>query len=222
MKNKVTLFVILVFSFSNLFSQSICVDFEILLNNKNDDKIYSGLITDLESKLENSSFNLIIDNDRSVFDLKNVNGNTFKDREIILMMADMIDHRCYFSIDSNFSLFEKSQYLIKNYTKTNWVIGNETKIIQGYECYKATCILEKYDENSFYTTYPIEAWFTYDIKKSFGPNGFSNLPGLILELKQAIVTFRASKVNICDNKVIQSNKEIISLSDYHKKEITNK
>lgn len=221
MKNKSILYVIFLLSFSNLFSQSICVDFEILLNNKNDVKIYSGLITDLENKLKNSSFNLLIDNDISVFDLKNLNSNTFNDREIILTMADMLDYRCYYLINSNFSLFEKSNCLIKNYTKTNWSIGNETKIIQGYECYKATCILEKYDENSFYNTHPIEAWFTYDIKKSFGPNGFGNLPGLILELKQAILSFKASKINICDKKVIKSNKEIISLTDY-RKNTTNK
>lgn len=223
MKNNIALIIILFLSLNNVFSQNICVDFEIFSNNINDEKIYSNLISDLETKLKKSSFNLIIENDKSLFDLKNINNNTFNDNEIILMMADMLDHKCYSSTNTTFSLFEKSDYLIKNYFKTNWIISNESKIIQGYKCYKATCILEKYDgQGKFYSTYPIEAWFTNDIKKAFGPNGFGNLPGLILELKQAIITFKASKIEICNTKIIENNKEVISLSDYYNKTYNKK
>ena len=63
-----------------------------------------------------------------------------------------------------------------------WNITSETKMINGYKCYKATSYKEEYDKirdrkNSFY---PV-VWFTPEIPSSFGPDGLDGLPGLVLE-----------------------------------------
>jgi len=59
--------------------------------------------------------------------------------------------------------------------KTKWKILNEIKEIKGYLCMKAETKNTLKDQT-------IHAWFTDAIPVSAGPEGYSGLPGLILEL----------------------------------------
>lgn len=215
MKNQIKIIFFLAFSsYTNTINaQGKCIDYKVLLNDKADYRNYSGLVNDLENKFKQTSFNLLIEDGFSLFSLKsNLNLST-KDREVFLMLADMVGEKCYNNKDFNFSLFEKSEKLKKNYSKTNWLITEEVKYIENYKCYKATCVLEKFDENEYYETYPVVAWFTYDINLPFGPNGFGKLPGLIFELEQAILTFKAYKVEDCGIEIDKSSKNILILPE---------
>ncbi|WP_164472016.1 MULTISPECIES: GLPGLI family protein [Amniculibacterium] len=67
-----------------------------------------------------------------------------------------------------------STYLYhKNKPKNNWVIGKETKILNGY---KVTNAFLDYAGRHY------EAWFTQDLPINAGPYLFCGLPGLILEV----------------------------------------
>ncbi|OYU79272.1 MAG: hypothetical protein CFE23_14895 [Flavobacterium sp. BFFFF1] len=72
--------------------------------------------------------------------------------------------------------------VIKPYDEYKWEISNETKVINGFTCYKATGVKEDHDDVRHITRtfYPV-AWFTPDIPFSFGPKGLDGLPGLVLE-----------------------------------------
>jgi len=61
----------------------------------------------------------------------------------------------------------------------NWELTNETKIIDGYECYKATRSQLNDRTLEFYT---LVAWYTPDVSVPYGPIGEGYLPGLILQL----------------------------------------
>ncbi|MFD2909964.1 GLPGLI family protein [Flavobacterium ardleyense] len=63
-----------------------------------------------------------------------------------------------------------------------WTITSETKEINGYNCYKATTP-QFGDNGAIASKYDITAWFTPKIPVPYGPNGYGNLPGLILELQ---------------------------------------
>jgi GLPGLI family protein len=84
-----------------------------------------------------------------------------------------------------------------NFEEYIWDITSETKIINGYKCFKATSYKEEFDKirnrkNSFY---PV-VWFTPEIPSSFGPEGLDGLPGLVLEGSTNGKTFMyATKVN---------------------------
>lgn len=76
---------------------------------------------------------------------------------------------------------------------TKWELINETKIIDGYLCYKATSqLIRKNGENTF--KFPIIAWYCPKIPIPFGPLGYGNLPGLILELQERNVLYGAKEI----------------------------
>lgn len=76
-------------------------------------------------------------------------------------------------------------YLIKR-KPLEWEITGETKQIAGYTCKKAVStenfFSHRTKENK---VQEIEAWFAPNIPVSYGPKGYSGLPGLILDLRVA-------------------------------------
>lgn len=78
----------------------------------------------------------------------------------------------------------------------NWIITKEEKILQNKKCYKAILVSAK---NGDFKTY---AWFSPDLPFNFGPIGYSNLPGLILELHlNNGFSFYATKIDLNKEKV---------------------
>lgn len=75
--------------------------------------------------------------------------------------------------------------------KLIWNIFKETKKIYGYKCLKATTkiIINDNGEEQLVT-----AWFSPEIPVSFGPLGYSGLPGLILEIEVYRSTYYATKI----------------------------
>ncbi|RAR48069.1 GLPGLI family protein [Flavobacterium lacus] len=83
--------------------------------------------------------------------------------------------------------------IIKKPPKKNWKILDEQKVIDGYICYKATN--EYIVENGVgIFTHPVIAWFCPQLPFPFGPNGYGNLPGLILELQERNVVYGVKKI----------------------------
>jgi GLPGLI family protein len=71
--------------------------------------------------------------------------------------------------------FMGKKYLIKNDMKRiPWKLGEETRIIKGYNCKNASFTDENQRE--------IEAWYTEEIRLPLGPESYFGLPGLILEV----------------------------------------
>lgn len=78
-----------------------------------------------------------------------------------------------------------------------WEITGETKRIAGYTCRRAVSTQNFYrhrtNENE---VQEIEAWFSPDIPASFGPKGYSGLPGLILDLTVAQEHIYATEIKL--------------------------
>lgn len=75
----------------------------------------------------------------------------------------------------------------ENIPKQNWKIWNDTLIVSGYLCKKATCHFRGRD---------FIAWFTMDIPINNGPWKFGGLPGLILKVydSQKLYSFECIKI----------------------------
>lgn len=118
------------------------------------------------------------------------------------------------------STFKKQEYLIVDPIESKWQLINESKLIDGYECYKATT--EYIVKNSLKTFYhPVVAWYCPQLPYSFGPSGYGGLPGLILELQVWNNVFGVEKI-VLDHKLeepieLPSKGEIITDDNYNKK-----
>jgi GLPGLI family protein len=77
--------------------------------------------------------------------------------------------------------FSSSRYLVEYpFDYYNWKISNETKIIDGFKCYKASGveIINDFREKKEYV---LIAWFCPELPFKFGPDKYFGLPGLIFE-----------------------------------------
>jgi len=86
------------------------------------------------------------------------------------------------------------KFIIKSNSNKDWILTQETKIIGGYKCYKA--ILKQPQIQNNVKMPHVEAWYSPAIPISFGPKGYSNLPGLILQLKIGPIVYLATKIAI--------------------------
>jgi GLPGLI family protein len=95
----------------------------------------------------------------------------------------------------------QGKYVINYSEKRTWKLENESKLIDGYLCYKATSELVVKNNVGVFK-YPIVAWYCPSIPLNFGPKGYSGLPGLILELQERNTLFGVQKINVAEKNVI--------------------
>lgn len=79
--------------------------------------------------------------------------------------------------------------------KSNWVLTNETKLIDNYLCYKATNVKKVVNDVKTFS-HPVTAWYCPKIPYRYGPIGYGNLPGLILELQVRNVVYGAKIIKL--------------------------
>ncbi len=97
-----------------------------------------------------------------------------------------------------------------------WKLYDETKVVLGYTCKKATTITFKTGR-----TQNITAWYTEEIPISDGPKDYGGLPGLILEMEidvfARIVFEKISLLSKENTFVIEPEKAIapLTISQYN-------
>jgi GLPGLI family protein len=98
--------------------------------------------------------------------------------------------------------------------KASWVLTSETKLIGDYLCYKATSIYRVTSGEKVFS-HPVTAWYCPQIPFSFGPIGYGNLPGLILELQVRNVVYGIKNIDIDSELNFDANflKKIKILND---------
>lgn len=185
------------------FSQNGEITYSLLLNNATivdyDDDIKKDLSV-IDNNINSIKAKLFFNNYELKFEIDKPTDLSTSDYENILRIAD------------NEGVFFKNENMIyrllngkKRYDDvictrkfvTNWEYFKDRKIIAGYECLKAQCILgTDYGDGEIIYSYPITAWYCPEIKNSIGPKGIGDLPGVILELNQNLITFIATKIEL--------------------------
>jgi GLPGLI family protein len=109
--------------------------------------------------------------------------------------------------------------IIDRKTLYEWRITSETKQIGDYKCFKAVTKLfdegKKIDDPKTEVT----AWFAPSIPVPFGPCGYGDLPGLILELRFLECVYGATNISLNNKKPpfidALTNQISISETDYN-------
>jgi GLPGLI family protein len=153
-------------------------------------------IDNITSIDDNSSFNA------TSLIFTGYNGEIYQERDLLYSYSRILNNNTY----------------VKSSAKNNWVLKNEVKLIDGFECYKAT---SEYVVNNIKGEYrhPVIAWYCPKIPYSFGPKGYSGLPGLILELQVRNVTFGIETIEFNSEKKIEINikkMKILNEEEYEK------
>jgi GLPGLI family protein len=104
----------------------------------------------------------------------------------------------------NIPLLGKNVY-VKKPINSNWTLHNETKTIDGYECYKATTENVVINDVGEFR-HPVIAWYCPEIPLPFGPNGYGGLPGLILQIQIRNVTYGVDSIEFNTEKSIEFQK----------------
>lgn len=147
---------------------------------------------------DNLSFSLIINDSGAKFyansSLSKSENETFKGSTALFAGYRGVLYQ-YFNSIYRVSDVVGSEVMVKEDLKDNWQLDNETKMIDGFLCYKASNV-NKIDNGVGVFSHPVTAWYCPKLPYSYGPNGYSNLPGLILELQVRNVVYGVKKIDL--------------------------
>ncbi len=157
-----------------------------------------------ENEIKNLKLKLIFNDTISCFSIeKNTSVDLFAlkitDCEKTFF-TNLISNQVLFTVPERKGIFSKNEFLVQKKIENNWIFTNEVKFIQNFKCYKAYQEISiKNDEGTFYRT--IIAWYCPEIPFTFGPKGYCDLPGLILELHDNNTVFGLTELSIYDNSL---------------------
>ncbi|MEM0543038.1 GLPGLI family protein [Flavobacterium sp. j3] len=223
-------FIYLLSLFSSLFifsqEATICVEYGLTVQPDKDlfkdNATMLQLVNNAISNAKNETFTLLINKNNSKFyhnEMLSTDGNSR-----IPLFANysgktyLIDNVLF--VES--MLLGNNMFVKKSITK-DWKITNETKMIDSYKCYKATNIFQVITPKKVFN-HPVTAWFCPDLPYNHGPNGYGNLPGLILELQQFYSIYGVKKITLNSSKSFSVNEiaKIKLISEKEKDEILEK
>jgi GLPGLI family protein len=202
MKHIILLFIFLVTTLGHSQSKNIYVEYSLVIQNEPElFKTNALLRSSFENAMRDShkmTFELIITKNGSKFSDKKkleTDSNIGASRFALAMASYQgIVYELKDRIVSQKSLLGANIYT-ENDLKSNWVLTNETKLIDNYLCYKATNIYKVTNDTKTFL-HPVTAWYCPQIPFRYGPNGYSNLPGLILELQVRNVVYGAKVIKL--------------------------
>lgn len=187
------------------------------------DPLFRKMFVEAMSNADQLSFGLVINNSGSKFYDKSIMSTS--DDELLKISSTLFtDYRGVVFQYLN-SIYSKSNSLgndimLKEPLKNNWELHNETKMIDSYLCYKATNVNIVDNGSGKIFRHPVIAWYCPQLPYNYGPNGYGNLPGLILELQVRNVVFGAKKIDLdsstdFDNSFL-SKVKTVSLEELNK------
>ncbi len=179
------------------------------INDKRNNALLQSITSSINKSLKDLEFKLYFNSNESSFKVVNRLSQN-KMEEAAIMVGDG-SGVYYLNIDSKEKLHQKEafgkSFIIKDdLYNVKWVLKNKSKNISQYKCNKATTTKTVINEKGKFVK-KVTAWYTPKIPANFGPIGYGNLPGLILELDiENEVNFIVKKIELNTKKKIIINK----------------
>lgn len=103
------------------------------------------------------------------------------------------------TIIENHEFLGENYFIKKRINNFDWKIEDSKVKINGYYCYKANTIITEEGRNGLKEII-VTAWFTPEINFSYGPNGYSGLPGMIVQIQKGNTITYLSKIKFEKHK----------------------
>jgi GLPGLI family protein len=209
------LYIILFFFYSNVNSQvsrfgRVIYQYDIQEENFGENEKNQNLVNKFKRNLKENKdkikYELLFSNGEANYKLiKNLNTEKNNTLNFVILLTGGTEE-VYTNLKEEVS-FKKVDFLgdffiVKSNLKKEWIFTQETKIIGGYNCFKA--ILKK--KKNKIKKPDIVAWYSPEIPIGFGPKGYCNLPGLIIELKVGPIIYFATKIELNPKEEIEVKK----------------
>lgn len=156
-----------------------------------------GFKTLMDEELSLITFELVYDEENSFFTkLKHIPNNDLHSKAALSVIGSRENHFQYLKTKEDLKnvTLKNITYRVDDSRKmNNWKLTNESTIINGYTCFKAT--QQDYNKRSekYFTNI---AWYTPQIPASYGPAGYGGLPGLILQLNYKSNVYNATEITL--------------------------
>ncbi|MDN6342976.1 MAG: GLPGLI family protein [Lactococcus lactis] len=192
------------------------VDYAIQIHFDKSKKIYEvyekyrpGLVAEAESIASELDFSLIFNDSISVFYLEK---KLFSDNRAASFAIRESGYYGRIKQQSNNYITEELQESFGKFLVSRpyheWELQDETKVIGDYTCFKATTSYNITTPKGKVFKRNFTAWYTPQLPYSFGPAGFGDLPGLIIELQGDEFTYGIKKIKFFDKEEKSKENEI--------------
>jgi|GEM_PF-3516602 len=95
----------------------------------------------------------------------------------------------------------------------DWVLHEDSKMIGDYLCFKATTFYTIMSPAGKVFKHDFTAWYAPQLPHKFGPSGYGNLPGLIIELQGKDFTLGVSKITFYEDALKSKENEMPQLKN---------
>jgi GLPGLI family protein len=92
-------------------------------------------------------------------------------------------------------------YILKDPLK--WTITSDTKTIGGFNCFKAKATEKLMSRKGYTYEKDIVVWFASELAVPFGPQNYSGLPGLVVEVIRDDYSIIATKIDLNPNEDVK-------------------
>ena len=167
-------------------------------------KIYEefspGLVARAETMASEVDFSLVFNDSTSVFYLEK---KLFSDNRAASFVLRNTGYYGRIKQNTNNYITEELQeafgrFLVsREYQK--WELYDKSKVIGEYTCFKATTSYTTTNPKGKVFKHNFTAWYTPQLPYKYGPAGYGNLPGLIIELQGDNFTYGVKKIQFYDD-----------------------
>ncbi len=169
----------------------------------------AAIFQNITNQFEKLSFRLEFNANESIFELNTIlKSDNSAEKAFVSQAISIVEgETTYLNLAESKRLIIKKLFsdvfLVSDNLEIDWTIVNNSKEINGYECFKAEVMLKA--DKMHTKDRQVTAWFTNKIPVSHGPRGFAGLPGLILELQVDDIVFVANKITFKNKDEVKIN-----------------
>ena len=195
---------LLLLSFLNIFGQKASGEITYKVTRTFVDKGLNADVTATNQKINQQLFKIFFNKSYSNFTVVEQMTDENVDGFYNILAKIIVSNYDYYYDYSNNKLLELDRdgtLLEQELQILPWLITTDTKIIDKYQCYKATYTFEYLARDQKIKERTATAWFAPSLPYPYGPKNYFGLPGLILELNENDITFLVSKIEFSDVEI---------------------